>query len=204
MADTRKRDRKPATKELPLSLHPLSLDEALKGAMQTGKPPEQPKRKRPAAKPRPKKGEKTTVKAVVVALLVTATLMAPSPSLAADAFDALVKAVEDLDAKTRQECNADSACAARQRERDQQAEAARAAQIATAKARDLSAQKLGREPKTIRLGDTGKYVELQWGKPEKIDRMVSAHGTHEWWWYEGLSAAVHFANGRVDSIHTER
>ena len=40
MTDTRKRDSKPPAKGPPLSLHPLSLDEALKGAMATGKPPE--------------------------------------------------------------------------------------------------------------------------------------------------------------------
>jgi hypothetical protein len=33
-----------------LSLHPLSIEDALRGAMATGKPPEQPKRERPAGK----------------------------------------------------------------------------------------------------------------------------------------------------------
>jgi hypothetical protein len=40
MTDTRKRDSKPTAKGPPLSLHPLSLDEALKGTIATGKPPE--------------------------------------------------------------------------------------------------------------------------------------------------------------------
>lgn len=35
-----------------LSLSPLTLDEALAGAMATGKPPEMPKRERPAVKRR--------------------------------------------------------------------------------------------------------------------------------------------------------
>jgi hypothetical protein len=35
-----------------LSLHPLSVEDALRGALATGKPPEQPKRKRTAAKRR--------------------------------------------------------------------------------------------------------------------------------------------------------
>ena len=40
MSDARKRDSKTSAKGRPLSLHPLSLEEALGGAMATGKPPE--------------------------------------------------------------------------------------------------------------------------------------------------------------------
>jgi hypothetical protein len=95
-------------------------------------------------------------------------------------------------------------CAARQEAKLERKEAAaQEAQVAAAKVRDAAARERGREPKTIRLGDTSEYVELQWGKPESVDQMVSAYGTHEWWWY-GASRAVHFANGRVGSIHTGR
>jgi hypothetical protein len=53
---TENRPRKTKTaKGKRLSLWPLRLDEALGGAMKTGSPPEQPKRKRPAAKRRLKK-----------------------------------------------------------------------------------------------------------------------------------------------------
>jgi hypothetical protein len=49
-----KRTSKPAETD-PLSLHPLSVEDALRGAMATGGPPEMPKRERPAAKRAPAK-----------------------------------------------------------------------------------------------------------------------------------------------------
>jgi hypothetical protein len=39
-------------KDRPLTMHPLSVEDALRGAMATGKPPEMPKRERPAVKRR--------------------------------------------------------------------------------------------------------------------------------------------------------
>jgi hypothetical protein len=45
-----------------LSLAPLTVEEALREAMATGKPPEQPKRKRPAAKRRIKANPPEQVK----------------------------------------------------------------------------------------------------------------------------------------------
>lgn len=45
-----KEKRKPRQEATRLSLHPLSLEEALKGAMETGPPPELPRKEKRKAK----------------------------------------------------------------------------------------------------------------------------------------------------------
>jgi hypothetical protein len=105
-----------------------------------------------------------------------------------DDFTDMLNAVKCLDGDAVA-CELDSAA----RVRDEAAEQERERQRAVAAGP-------GREPGTIRVGDTQDYVASQWGEPERTDRMVSGYGAFEWWWYG--SQAVHFANGLVDSIHT--
>ncbi len=132
-------------------------------------------------------------KLVPIAMAVLAVVaLVPDIAMAADdAFEALLKSVERADP-----CKTDINCAAcymnpecvrqyklesQRREAAGRAAAAAAQKAATQKqkaaaaAQNATAQKLGREPKTIRVGDTSEYVELQWGRPERVDRMASAY-----------------------------
>ncbi len=51
----------------------------------------------------------------------------------------------------------------------------------------------------IRLDDTQEYVQSQWGKPDRIDRMVSEYGVTEWWYYGTQTPKFH--NGTVEIMH---
>jgi hypothetical protein len=75
-----------------------------------------------------------------------------------------------------------------------------------------AAEARGRPPETIRVGDTMEYVELQWGEPDDVDRMLYAGGASIWWrWcfrdYKGriirCPQSVHFMNGVVETIHSD-
>jgi hypothetical protein len=126
-------------------------------------------------------------------LIATAVLaMHAAPAAAADeglfGFTDMLNTVKCFDGDAAA-CELDRAATARLEAAERERERYRAATAAP-----------GREPGTIRLGDTQDYVASQWGEPERTDRMVSSYGTYEWWWYG--SQAVHFANGLVDSIHT--
>ena len=116
-----------------------------------------------------------------------------------DYFGALVKTMEQID---QRDCGHDRLCERireRERREKQASETAAANRIA---ARDASAEKAGRVPGRIWIGDTAGYVELQWGKPEQIDQVVNAGVATEFWFYP--SGSVFFVDGRVQSIHTAR
>jgi hypothetical protein len=62
-----------------------------------------------------------------------------------------------------------------------------------------AAHAVDRKPGTIRRGDRKEYVELQWGRPDRIETMMSQCGLTEWWFYPADTVMLH--NGRVDTIH---
>jgi hypothetical protein len=51
----------------------------------------------------------------------------------------------------------------------------------------------------VAIGATAKLAELGWGRPEKINRTVTASGTTEQWVYPGRSY-LYVTNGRVTGI----
>lgn len=55
----------------------------------------------------------------------------------------------------------------------------------------------------IAIGMSYGNVQAAWGKPYKVDRSVSSHGTKEYWFFEANNSVwmVVFENGRVVSFH---
>jgi hypothetical protein len=54
--------------------------------------------------------------------------------------------------------------------------------------------------KRIAIGMTYGNVQAAWGKPDKIDRSLTASGTREYWFFSNGCMVV-FDKGRVSSIH---
>jgi hypothetical protein len=52
----------------------------------------------------------------------------------------------------------------------------------------------------VLIGMYAPDCEKAWGKPERVDKMTTANGVSEWWWYRG-GRALHLENRILVSIH---
>lgn len=61
-----------------------------------------------------------------------------------------------------------------------------------------------RKKEGVRIGMSAEEVLMSnWGRPERVNRSVYAHGTREQWVY-GSGQYLYFENGRLTSLQTSR